>query len=246
MYQSNDTRPILPVCFCIHRNVTMGSRKKVNGEIKTRLAQITEGLRGFVDAGLRPDAPCIPDLALLLFAGSSHLFREFRIPAHSEEIPQLCDDTTPDCCLGEAVNNALDAIESRVSLYRARGITFLQPLLIVVSSGRENDGPQEVLERASMRCREKILRGELTAVLFGTTVNTSLELLRAVAPGGIVKSVEMADLPAVLTAVWQYARLETASTGSGNSHEVPRSGEHTGSAAPYILGIFTDVERRKE
>lgn len=273
MYPRNDGRPIQPICFCIHRNVTMGTPKTIfNGEILrlppvadgllgtiktdpvkgryveiTRLQLVTAGIRGFLETALRPDCPFIPDVALLQFGANTGWVREFRIPEHDDEISELIDDSKPDHCLGEALNKALDAITERVSMYRREGTPCLRPILIVVSAGRKNYGPEEVLMRASGRCSEQICSGELTAVLCGTTNNTSMELLRDAAPGGIVESVSMTEIPEFLKKVWKYVKPETAqvhnpSGGFSSGRASSRRAEKTGNAEPYILGIFKDVE----
>lgn len=207
-----------------------------------RLRLTTAGIREFVAQGLGSGAKAVPDVAIRLFANTvlpprnpaiqwdNSFPRNFFFPGDPSQIPALkC--VGEDCCLGQAVSESLELIAQRVKTHQEAGRKCLRPILVVVSAGRDNDGLPAVLESASQRCREQITRGALTVLMYGTTQNTNMELLSSTAPGAVVKSVDMAQIPWELKNVWRHVILES-------SRDVPVRGD----AQKYILGIFSDVE----
>ena len=207
-----------------------------------RLRLTTAGIREFVAQGSTSGAKAVPDVAIRLFANTvlpprnpaiqwdDSFPRGFFFPGNPSQIPILkC--VGEDCCLGQALSESLDLIAQRVKTHQEAGRKCLRPILVVVSAGRENDGLPTVLESASQRCREQIAKGELTVLMYGTTTNTNMELLSGTAPGAVVKSVDMTQIPWELKNIWQYVTVETG-------RDVPVKGD----AREYILGIFSDVE----
>lgn len=228
-----DKRPILPVCFCIHRNGTMGAHIQVDQQVLRILDLVTEGIRRFVDTGMDPNVPYQPDTAILLFSGASVWLREFGTVTRSDQIPDLTFNGI-DCCLGNALGMALDAIQLQTERCAQTGLPYMKPILVVVSAGEQDDGPRDTLQKNAARCGSSIRSGDLTAVMYGVTNYANEDLLRFAAPGGIVEHVRMRDLPEKLSGVGIYAQ-----------EAKPRSGTVFGDAREYILGIYTDVLRER-
>ena len=76
---------------------------------------------------------------------------EVSVITFGSEVSTVCDFTTADYFLpptlkaegltymGQAVNQALDALEARKSQYKANGISYYRPWLFLVSDGAPND-----------------------------------------------------------------------------------------------------------
>lgn len=224
-----DSKPVLPVCFCIHRNGSMGARTALNGREVSRLNLVAAGIRNFVETGLSPNAPYELDAAVLVFSGSTMWIQKFGTVTYADQIPDLKYDGV-DCCLGEALAMALDAIENRVERSKREGQECLRPILVMVSAGNENYGRADVLSRSSERCGALIQQQKLTAVMYAMTTRANEELLRSAAPGGTVEYVRTAEIIDKLSGIGSYAQAN-----------VHRLQEPLRDASPYILGIYTDV-----
>lgn len=207
-----------------------------------RLRLVTAGIREFVAQGLDIRSKAVPDVAIQLFSNTvlpprnsaiqwdNSFPRGFFLPGDPRQIPVLkC--VGEDCCLGQALSESLDLIAQQVKTHHEAGRDCLRPILVVVSAGRDNDGLPNVLESASRRCRDLIVQGALTVLMYGTTKNTNMELLSSTAPGAVVKSVDMTQIPWELKNVWQHVTVKS-------NRDVPVRGD----AKEYILGVFSDVE----
>jgi uncharacterized protein YegL len=67
--------------------------------------------------------------------------------------------------LGGAVNTALDMLEIRKNEYRAKGVPYYQPWLVVISDGKPGDSWQS----AASRAKEMANNGKLVAMLIGVS-----------------------------------------------------------------------------
>lgn len=249
-------KPILPVCFCIHRNIVMGARIEVNGQEVRRLELIAEGIRQFVNTGLAAAAYEL-DAAILVFSDSTVWIRKF---GEVGAIPDLQGDGT-ECCMGEALGVALNAIEDRVAKCTSEGRKCLRPILVVVSAGAENYGLPAVLEDNSKRCGALIAQGKLTARMYSMSKRADQGLLRTAAPGGTVEHARADEIIGKLSGLGRYVQAdenngkgsgagsnvkkeENNGKGSGaGSYTWPNPGRTTqgpGDASSYILGIYTD------
>lgn len=230
----NDTKPILPICFCVHRNVAMAKRDLIDGKVTRRLELVTNGIRSFLEKGFNVNSGYTPDAAILLFSGSANWLSEFGTILDAQDVEMIQGESETRCCLGNAMSAALKAIEKRVESHRRNGKHYLKPILVVVSAGEENYGQQNVWDEASRQCQRKIQKKELTALMCAVTRIGNENLLKAAAPGGIVIRVEDEDIFGTLSNVGQYVESERSTPA-----------EPAGSAEGYILGIFTDITEQK-
>jgi uncharacterized protein YegL len=56
--------------------------------------------------------------------------------------------------MGSAINKALDMIEDRKALYRANGIAYYRPWVLLITDGGPQGEPEEIIENASARLKD--------------------------------------------------------------------------------------------
>ena len=238
-----DSLPILPVCFCIHRNVVMEYHISVGGREVAPMDLITNGIRKFVQNSSGANAAFQTEVAIALFSGSFNWIQGFTSVTAASQIPNLEPSIEVDCCLGNALAQALDAIEQRMRRGITDGKKYLKPLLVIVSNSTnpkkaeyknnpdtEDDGPVEILRKSAARCEELINSQKLTVLVYGLQDYANENLLRYAVPGGIIQSVPIAQMSDVLSRIGSYA-----------NEPIVQQTPPVRDASSYILGIYTDV-----
>ena len=83
--------------------------------------------------------------------------------------------------MGEGVELALDLLEQRKAAYRATGVDYYQPILVLMSDGAPNGDPR-ILKRAAQRAQELCEQRRLTVVAVGIGADADLDMLAMFSP----------------------------------------------------------------
>ena len=86
------------------------------------------------------------------------------------------EGTTP---MGEAVSVALDNLEDRKQQYKARGVDYFQPWLVLMMDGAPTDNTDEAVERISTLLKQK----KLSVFPIGIGQQADMEVLAEFSPG---------------------------------------------------------------
>lgn len=190
----NNSKPVQPICFCIHKNETMGAGRYIQEEgiIKSllargdffaeeepgcgweinRLALVTEGIREFVERGLGSDVNAEQDVAIVTFSDTTQKVCDFFTPGNAADIPMLRPHGTK-FCLSQALGLALDIIEARSRQYEYEAREYLCPFLVVVGAGGTvgNQGEshtenERIISSAHERCCKMLANGTLRMIMY--------------------------------------------------------------------------------
>jgi uncharacterized protein YegL len=140
------------------------------------IAELGRGIDVFFDAVAADEtASSAVDLSIVTF-GPVRMIRDFG-PVDRRSVPSLA--AQGDTPMGEAVRVAIDALERRKAEYRASGIDYYQPWLVLMTDGQPNDDIEASAARASMLMREK----KLTVFPIGIGPSADLATLGRFASG---------------------------------------------------------------
>lgn len=189
----------VPVCLCL--DVSDSMNRVVRGETKdtgrkvfsdgqewtvvtggiTAINDMVEGVRLFYDS-LRNDdvARYSAEICLVTFGGdSAKLIFDFATLDLQPPLPDLkAEGETP---MGEAINMALDCLETRKQHYKDAGDDYFQPWLVLMTDGSPNGAAKE-LERAISRTVDLINQRKLTIFPIGIGEDADMDVLRRFSP----------------------------------------------------------------
>lgn len=140
---ADNPEPRCPVALLLDRSSSMAGAP---------LDALHAGLRAFAD-GLRegPLARQRVEVAVVAFGGAVEVVQDF-VTADRFALPLLvAQGLTP---LGTGLLKALDLIEARKARYRAHGISYGRPWLVVLTDGMPQGEPWGVVRQAVRRVRE--------------------------------------------------------------------------------------------
>ena len=84
-------------------------------------------------------------------------------------------------CMGEGLSLGLYLLEKRKAQYKATGVDYYQPILVVMSDGHPN-GDRKVWEETTERIRELGTARKLSVVAVGIGNDADMEMLAKVSP----------------------------------------------------------------
>jgi uncharacterized protein YegL len=140
---ADNPEPRCPVVLLLDRSSSMAGAP---------LDALHAGLRTFAD-GLRagPLARQRVEVAVVAFGGAVEVVQDF-VTAERFALPLLVPQgQTP---LGAGLLKALDLIEARKARYRAHGVSYGRPWLVVITDGMPQGEPWGVVRQAVRRVRE--------------------------------------------------------------------------------------------
>lgn len=153
---SNNTNARLPVLFLLDTSSSMNGiirgdnqhivRQEyadginwniVTGDnMVTRMDELNTGLQWFVsDILTDPLAKLAADVAVITFARTVATVKEFGPIRESDTGLKISTSQENETFLGEAVELALSELDSRKRTYRAHGVEYYQPWLVVMTDG---------------------------------------------------------------------------------------------------------------
>ena len=83
--------------------------------------------------------------------------------------------------MGEGVNLALDRLEQRKNSYKATGVDYYQPILVLMSDGAPNGDPK-ILKEAVQRVQTLCGQRRLTVIAVGIGRDADLDMLTQFSP----------------------------------------------------------------
>ena len=83
--------------------------------------------------------------------------------------------------MGEGIELALDLLEKRKASYKATGVDYYQPILVLMSDGAPNGDPR-ILNSAMQRVQELCGQRRLTVIAVGIGPDADLDMLARFSP----------------------------------------------------------------
>ena len=132
------------------------------------------------------------EIAIIAFSDRPRIAQEF-VTADRFEPEQL--GVEGGTKIGIAVVKALDVVEERKRSYRANGINYYRPIIILITDGwPEHDSPEEIRE-ATRRVREAEEERHAAVFSFGVDENSNTDAISAMmAPHRPAKHIRSAQL----------------------------------------------------
>lgn len=167
MYMGEDdliynTATRLPVCLCID---TSGSMTAKDGGDKSRMQRVKEGIQSLYkeienDDMTRDSA----EIAIVGFSTEAYVIQDFKTIDFVDQNPHIEAHGKGD--LGLGVLKALELLQQRKNTYKANGVDYYQPWLIIMSDGHPTgDGDVKVpLRKAQAQVIELEKGNKLTVI----------------------------------------------------------------------------------
>ena len=118
------------------------------------------------------------ETAVVTFATEVNRLSDFRLP-DDVQLPEMTAEGTTH--MGDGLMEILDQLDKRKSQYKATGVDYYQPMLVVMSDGHPN-GNRETLEKAIGRISQLTQHRKLTVVAVGIGPDADLNTLARVSP----------------------------------------------------------------
>lgn len=167
----NNPTTRVPVILCLDVSGSM---------LGPSINELNEGVQQFYTA-VRSDDMALysAEIAVVTFGASVECIDNFSTLDTKEKLPELkAGGRTP---MGEAVNLAMDMLEERKQMYKAGGVDYYQPWLILMTDGEPNGDPN-MLKTAMKRTTDKVNEGTLTIIPIGVGPDASLDCLAGFSP----------------------------------------------------------------
>lgn len=141
------------------------------------IEQLNRGLSAFIE-DVRKDeqASLSVELAVVTFGGSPKLINNFQTVDEFEPPYLSADGLTP---MGEAIDYALDLLQTRKTNYKENGVQYYRPWVFLITDGApNNDSPWQ-----SAANRVKQAEAEKRVLFFTVAVEgANMETLKQIAP----------------------------------------------------------------
>lgn len=166
----NNPTPRIAVGLCLDVSSSMNGTpiQELNQGVQQYLSQIRE------DDMTRYSA----ETAVVTFATDVKCLSDFKLP-DDIQVPAMVPAGTTH--MGEGLTEALNRLEKRKSQYKATGVDYYQPMLVVMSDGKPN-GDKEVLEKAIDRIERLTRSRKLTVVAVGVGPQADMNTLARISP----------------------------------------------------------------
>ena len=157
--------PRVPVALCLDVSSSMCGQP---------IRELNAGLKQFLDELQKDDLTCTSaETAVVTFGNDAQCVADFATADQIQIEPLEADGLT---YMGEGLTMALDLLEQRKERYKAAGVDYYQPILVVMSDGCPNGDPR-VLREAAQRIRQLVAARRLTVVAVGMGEDADLEQL---------------------------------------------------------------------
>lgn len=220
MDQATPAEKVFPVCFCIDRSASMGTRvisPSTQKPLGTRLELCTQG----ICACFQQASSCREyrlEASIVVFTDMPYLLRAPAVVTESDSSIMAIGPDRPYTGLGEAVKLSLQVLENQMARLEADGIPTMMPLLILVTAARENHGDPELFRQMGQKCGQLIQDGRLSVMAYAASPGASLEVLQQLFPGGHTMRIDASALQNLLA-----ESLRPASPSLDESQAIPPS-----------------------
>lgn len=164
----------VPICLCLDVSGSMDGDpiRELNAGVKLFLEAIAE------DEVARYSA----EVCIVTFGGIENrptLVTDFTGFSHMPQVPVFtAEGLTP---MGEAVTLALDTLQARKEEYKANGVEYYQPWLVLMTDGA-NTGGSRIFDAAAERTSEEVNNRKLTIFPIGIGMGADMKALSAFSP----------------------------------------------------------------
>jgi uncharacterized protein YegL len=163
--------PRVALSLCIDTSGSMAGDK---------IRELLEGVDLFYDAiDEDDDAHDAAEVSVVEFNSGTRLIQDYAGVEHLQRISGIAPDGLT--YMGEGVNLALDALESRKKQYSDNGVLYYQPWLVLMTDGQSN-GDRSELERAIQRVTDLVASRKLTVFAIGIGKDADMAVLARFSP----------------------------------------------------------------
>lgn len=162
--------PRIPVVLCLDVSSSMDGAP---------IAELNAGVEQYLLEMQRDELTRYSvETALVSFSDEARCVADFEIVERMQTPHLTAGGITR---MGEGVGMALDLLEQRKAAYRATGVDYYQPILVLMSDGAPNGDPK-VLKKAAQRVQELCGQHRLTVVAVGIGADADLDMLAMFTP----------------------------------------------------------------
>ncbi len=146
-----NTASRVPVCLCLD----------VSGSMYDVIGELEDGVDIFCNA-VKNDSQAKDscELSIVTFNDSARLYKDF---TGVENISRPSFSPNGGTAINQGVEKALDALEKRKQKYKANGVDYFQPWLVIMSDGYPTCSDSEL---ASAQAKTKRLEADKKLVIF--------------------------------------------------------------------------------
>lgn len=145
------------------------------------IAELNEGIKVFYDAVLGDEvARCSVEVCTVSFDYEAVLVQDF-CDIGKQKIPVLTTRRGVTH-IGEGVNMALDMLERRKEEYKAAGVDYYQPWLVLMTDGEPVGEDESVTQSAMRRATDLVNNRKLTVFPIGIGDEANRDTLRGFSP----------------------------------------------------------------
>lgn len=161
----NNPTTRLPICLCLDVSGSMAGAP---------IDELNQAVKLFYDE-IRNDEIAVDsaEICIITFGSKVECLADFATLEVQPYAPHLYAEGRT--LMGEAVNMGLEFLDQRKSEYKAKGVDYYQPWLVLMTDGGNNGNPGE-LDRAMGRTQQLVMQNKLTvfplAVGGGADANT--------------------------------------------------------------------------
>lgn len=193
----NNPTPRVPICLCLDTSGSMGAVEGDYAETgetyyedgkmwnlvtggTSRIEELRKGVEKFYTA-LKEDEIAVysAEISIVTFDDDARCWMDFANIGRQEIILDFMPKG--DTALGEGVNLAIDLLEIRKQEYKAKGVDYYQPWLVLMTDGEPNGDPNE-LKRAINRTVEMVNKQKLTVFPIGIGDECNMSILNSFSP----------------------------------------------------------------
>ena len=162
--------PRIPVALCLDVSGSMAG---------TPIRELNAGAAQYLTEMQEDDLTRYSvETALVSFASDAACVTDFEM-AERIQLPQM--EAGGITCMGEGIELALDLLEKRKASYKATGVDYYQPILVLMSDGAPNGDPR-ILNSAMQRVQELCGQRRLTVIAVGIGPDADLDMLARFSP----------------------------------------------------------------
>lgn len=162
--------PRVPVLLCLDTSGSM---------VGDPIRELNLGVQQFLTEMKGDDLTCCSaETAVVAFNDSASCVADFGT-ADKLLVPEM--EAEGMTCMGEGLSLALDLLEKRKAKYKATGVDYYQPILVVMSDGLPN-GNRRVWDEAVERIRALCASRKLSVAAAGIGNDADMEMLARVSP----------------------------------------------------------------
>lgn len=167
----NNPTTRLPVCLCLDVSGSMDGAP---------INELNQAVRLFYDE-IRNDEIAVDsaEICIITFGSKVECLADFATLAVQPYAPQLYANGLT--LMGEAVNMALDFLDQRKSEYKAKGVDYYQPWLVLMTDGAPNGNASE-LDRAMGRTQQLVNQNKLTVFPLAIGAGADMNVLQQFSP----------------------------------------------------------------